>query len=116
MIPYTGKYGPRYYIKGKPNPWGFKVWTLASDFGIVYNFDVCTAPTKQQPGWPDMGSSSNTVCKLTSLVPQHLNHKLILDNLFSSIPLFMEMFKRGILCMGTVRANILIGIDMITEN
>ena len=45
MIPYKGTRGPRMYIKGKPNPWGFKVWTLAENFGIVYKMDFCLGKT-----------------------------------------------------------------------
>ena len=88
--------------------------TLACEFGIVYNFEVCTKATEQVLGWPDMGSTSNTVCKLASIIPLHQNHKLIMDDLFSSIPLYTEMYIRGILCMGTVRAERLIGLDVIT--
>ena len=41
MVPYGGTRGPRYYIKGKPNPWGFKVWALCDAFGIIYNIVKC---------------------------------------------------------------------------
>lgn len=115
MVPYKGSRGPRYYIKGKPNPWGFKVWTLADSFGIVHNFEICAGKTPKVDGFPDMKSTANTVCKLTSVIPHHKNHRLFMDNLFSSVPLFLEMFKRDILCMGTVRSNRLSGLKLISD-
>ena len=103
VIPYTGKCGPRYYIKNKPNPWGFKVWTLADSFGIVHDFEFCVAPTPRVEGFPDLGSCANTVLQLSTLVPRFRNHKLFVDNYFSNIPLYMEMEKLGIQMVGTVR-------------
>lgn len=115
MIPYKGTRGPRYYIKGKPNPWGFKVWTLADHYGIVHNFDVCVAKTPKVDSFPDLKSSANIVCKLSSVIPKHKNHRLYMDNFFSTVPLFFEMYKRGILCMGTVRNNRLSGLNVISD-
>ena len=105
MIPYTGKRGPRYYIKGKPNPWGFKVWGLADSFGIVHNFDMCVGSTPRVEDFPDLKSSANVVAKLASIVPKQVNHKIYMDNLFSTVPLYLEFLKRGIFCTGTVRLN-----------
>jgi hypothetical protein len=39
MIPFNGKTSPiRQYIKGKPHPWGFKVWGRAEVDGLHYDF------------------------------------------------------------------------------
>ena len=105
MVPYTGKRGPRYYIKGKPNPWGFKVWALCCAYGILYNCEVCIGPTPKQEDFFDCKSTGNTVCKLGTLIPVDKSHKLYMDNLFSSIPLFLQFLQRGIYCMGTVSLN-----------
>ncbi|KAJ8348384.1 hypothetical protein SKAU_G00269730 [Synaphobranchus kaupii] len=41
MIPFKGKFsGIRQYMKGKPHPWGFKVWARTGISGIVCDFDV----------------------------------------------------------------------------
>ena len=103
VIPYYGKCGPRYYIKNKPNPWGFKVWTLANSFGIVHDFEFCVGPTPQIEGFPNLGSCANTVLLLSSLVPKFRNHKIYVDNYFSNIPLYIEMENLGIQMAGTVR-------------
>ena len=96
MVPYTGKRGPRYYIKGKTNPWSFKIWALRDSFSILYNFDVCVGATPKQYGFADCKSSSNTVCKLGSLNPINKGHTLYMDNLFSGLPLYFEFFERNI--------------------
>ncbi|KAK4325581.1 hypothetical protein Pmani_003843 [Petrolisthes manimaculis] len=115
MVPYKGSRGPRYYIKSKPNSWGFKVWTLADSFGIVHNFEICVGKTQKVDGFPDLKSSANTVCKLAAVIPNHKNHRLFMDNLFSTVPQYYEMFNRGILCMGTVRSNRLAGLKLIPD-
>lgn len=58
------KKGSHFYIKSKPNTWGFKVWTLADYYGTVHNFDVCVSATPKVDGFPDLKSSANIVCKL----------------------------------------------------
>ena len=103
IIPYDGTRGPRMYTKNKPNPWGFKVWALADTCGILYNFDVCVRATPKQDGYPDIGSIGNTVLKGANLIPGGLGHKLYMDNLFPGVPLFQELYKREIYCMGTAR-------------
>ena len=103
IVPYDGTRGPRYYTKGKPNPWGFKIWTLADSFGVVYNVDVCVGSTEGQEGHPDVKSTGNIVLKLCKLIPEHLNYKVVMDNYFSGVPLYYELLKMGIHCMGTVK-------------
>lgn len=115
MVPYKGSRGPRYYIKSKPNPWGFKVWCHAASYGIVNDFDICVEKTLKVDGFPDLKSNANIVCKLASVIPQHKNHRLFMDNLFSTLPLYYEMHTRGILCMGTVRSNRLTGLKLIPD-
>ena len=41
MVLYKGKFGNiRQYVKGKPHPWGFKVWARCSKNGLLHDFDV----------------------------------------------------------------------------
>ena len=96
MIPYSGKMGPRYYVKGNPNPWGFKAWVLADTTGIVYNLDICVGSTPRQIGYPDIGSTGNLVLKMASLIPNDMNYKLYMDNYFSTMALFYELLTRDI--------------------
>lgn len=38
MVPFKGNIDVRQYIKGKPNPWGIKIFALAGQSGIIYDF------------------------------------------------------------------------------
>lgn len=41
MISYKGKFsGIRQYIRGKPHPWGFKMWARCSSDGLLHDFEV----------------------------------------------------------------------------
>ena len=38
IIPFTGKLSIKQYIKGKPYPWGIKIFALCGQSGILYDF------------------------------------------------------------------------------
>ena len=40
MISSKSKFGPRVYQKGKPHPWGFKLFGISDMFGIVYRIHL----------------------------------------------------------------------------
>ncbi|XP_067659983.1 piggyBac transposable element-derived protein 3-like, partial [Haliotis asinina] len=40
MVSFKGKSTLKQYMRGKPNPWGFKIWGRAGSSGILYDFDV----------------------------------------------------------------------------
>lgn len=41
MIPFRGKFSSiKQYMRGKPNPWGFKLWVRTGVSGILCDFDV----------------------------------------------------------------------------
>ena len=97
----------------KPNPWGFKAWALADTFGIIYNLDLCVGATPQQEGHPDIGSMGNTVLKGAKIISNGMNHKLYMDNLFSGVALYQELYERDIFCMGTARLDRLPNIKSV---
>jgi len=43
MVNFKGRSPIKQYIRGKPNPWGFKLWGRA---GILYDFDVDQGASK----------------------------------------------------------------------
>jgi Transposase IS4 len=47
MVAYTGRDPLKQYIKGKPIPWGYKVWCVASD-SYLLNFDVYKGKSKSK--------------------------------------------------------------------
>ena len=116
MIPYCGKNGPWMYVKGKPNPWGFKVWALASTCGFIHNVDFCVTATPAQEVYCDLCSISNLVLKLASIIPSDANYKISMDSLFTGVPLFFELRKRGIHCLGTVQLPRASGLKKVVSN
>ena len=112
MVPYSGTRGPRYYVKGKPNPWGFKIWALADTHGVIYRTDICTGAIPVQDGHPDIGPTGNLVLKMASHIPD-AGHKLYLDNYFIILAVLFELLKKGIHVMGTIRLARVSGIHPI---
>uniref|UniRef100_A0A671TTC3 PiggyBac transposable element-derived protein domain-containing protein n=1 Tax=Sparus aurata TaxID=8175 RepID=A0A671TTC3_SPAAU len=61
MVPFKGKSQLKQYIPMKPKRWGYKIFILADQHGIVYNFDVYTGSIQPCPGFPDISASGNIV-------------------------------------------------------
>jgi len=38
MVPFKGKLAPKQYMRGKPHPWGIKLFLMCGSSGIVYDF------------------------------------------------------------------------------
>ena len=78
MIPFKGKFSRiKQYIRGKPNPWGIKLWARTSSTGVLYDFDVYqgkvgnTRPT-------EVGVGGEVVLKLCSTLDEGKNYKIFL--------------------------------------
>ena len=103
MISSKSKFGPRVYQKGKPHPWGFKLFGISDMFGIVYRIHLHCGKFKKVDEFMDSGSTANRVLWLIKNVPKHQGYELYMDNYFLSIPLMNELRKIGIHSMGTIR-------------
>ena len=64
MIQSKSKLGPRLYQKGKPHPWGYKLYGLSDAFGIVYRMHLHCGAFPQVEGFPDLGSTVNRFLSL----------------------------------------------------
>ena len=93
MIQSKSKFGPRIYQRGKPNPWGYKLYGLSDTFGIVYLIHLLCGKFLQVDGFPDLGSTGNRVLWLIQTAPRDENYQLYMDNYFNSIPLMTELRK-----------------------
>ena len=114
MCQYRGKTSPiRQYIKGKPHPWGFKIWARADPQGILYDFDVYQGGDGTRT---ELGQGADVVLKLTSTLNSHANYKIYADNLFTSIPLIKRLQERGMLYTGTARSNRLPGLTVMSQS
>ena len=107
MIPFKGILGLKQYMKGKPNPWGIKVFFLCGESGMPYNFLACQGKTtKLSEKYNHFDFSGSVVMSLTEdRVKAHRNYRLFFDNYFTSLSLIQELYTKGIYCTGTVRAN-----------
>lgn len=108
MIPFKGLFGAKQYVKGKPSPWGIKVFCLNGKSGMPYDFIVyqgSTTPLNQQDQ-KIYGFGSTVVLNLADRIPRDsVGHKLYFDNYFPSYKLFEALKFRNIYAAGTIRIN-----------
>ncbi|KAK7105748.1 piggyBac transposable element-derived protein 4-like [Littorina saxatilis] len=102
MIKFNGRLTFKQYIKGKPNPWGIKVWCAADPRnGYMLEFDIyqgrATVPIPN-------GLGHHVVMTLAS---RFLNagHHIFFDNYFSSVRLGQDLEKAGTSMCSTIRLN-----------
>ena len=107
MIPFKRRLGLKQYMKGKPNPWGIKVFFLCAESGMPYNFRAYQGKsTKLSEKYNHFGLSGSWVMSLLEdRVKAYSNHLQFFDNYFTSPSLVQKLHTKGIYCTGTVRAN-----------
>ncbi|XP_062297798.1 piggyBac transposable element-derived protein 3-like [Scomber scombrus] len=80
MIPFKGKFSSiKQYMRGKPNPWGFKVWVRTGISGMMCDFDVYQGSVNGIRAKSELGLSGEVVMKLASTLPEGQNYKLYAD-------------------------------------
>ena len=115
MIPFKGKSALKQYIPSKPHKYGYKVFILCSNKGIIHDFEVYTGKIEPPAGEPDLGASSNIVVRLSKIIPADKNQLLFFDNWFTSVPLICHLAKSKVLCLGTIRSNRLRGCTLPSD-
>ncbi|KAF2878824.1 hypothetical protein ILUMI_27348, partial [Ignelater luminosus] len=97
------------YVLNKPHKWGYKLFFLCGISGYAYKFEVYTGqendPSNRPINEPDLGPNANIVVRLSRDIPRFKNHKLYFDNYYTSVPLVVYLFKKGILSLETIRRN-----------
>ncbi|KAF2892124.1 hypothetical protein ILUMI_14049, partial [Ignelater luminosus] len=82
---------------------------LEPEQAYVYNFEVYTDQEndseRRGENETDLGACANVVIRLLRNVPQNINHRVYFDNYYTALPLTIQLAKRGILALGTVRSN-----------
>ena len=108
MCQCRGKTTPiRQYIKGKPHPWGFKIWPRTDDIhGILYDFDIYQGGDGTRI---ELGQGADVLLKLTSTLSSFSNYKICADNFFTSLALIEKLKNRGMLYTETAQKNRLSG-------
>ncbi|KAH8034121.1 hypothetical protein HPB51_020138 [Rhipicephalus microplus] len=107
IVPFKGKLDIKQYVKGKPHPWGVKIFMLCGESGIVYSSLPYQGSTtrldeslKQQ-----YGVTGAIVSQLAHRIPCDKGHKLFFDNYFTSLPLLRMLLDKKIFAAGTIRVN-----------
>jgi hypothetical protein len=116
MVPYTGALDIKQYIRGKPTPWGIKIFMLCNSNGIILTFDVYqgkkTILTEEQK---QFGLGPGMVLALAGRVQLRPHTKIFFDNFFTSIPLLEELERKSMYGTGTIRANRVLGAKLESD-
>ena len=102
MVKSRHRSGIRQYIKDKPTRWGIKLWVLAdSSNGYTVDFNVYIGKVTGQET-SKFGLGYDVVMKL---IRPFLNqgYHLFVDNFYTSVKLFKDLFAQGVLATGTMR-------------
>lgn len=102
MVPFKGKSSLKQYIKSKPKKWGFKVWVKASSKGFVNCFELYEG--RMRCARSEFGPVGDSVLRLCHDIHGN-NHKLFMDNLFTTLQLLRHLRSLGIFVVGTLRTN-----------
>ena len=110
MIEYFGKHSCKQAIRNKPIRFGYKVWCQNSTEEYLISFKVYQGKTHS--GNEDLeakfGKCSSTVLHLLSSFTddkKHFPYHIYCDNLFTSVPLLLQLKNFGYEGTGTMRAN-----------
>ena len=76
MIQSKSKFGPRIYQKGKPHPWGYKLYGLSDAYEVIYKLHLHCGAFPQVDGFPDIVSTVNRVLSLVENVARNKNVEL----------------------------------------
>ena len=101
MVKSRHRSGIRQFIKDKPNKWGIKLWVLAdSSNGYTCDFNVYIGRAAGREVSAN-GLGYDVVMKLMNPFFDQGYH-LYVDNFYTSVTLFKDLFARGVPATGTV--------------
>ena len=116
MVPFKGTFsGIKQYMRGKPHPWGFKIWCRTGASGMLYDFDVYQGSNPANKKNTEFGLAADVVIKLCSTLPKQKNYKVYADNYFTGLPLVKHLQNEGIHYVGTIRNNRLPNCNLLDE-
>lgn len=107
MVPFTGKHAAKQYIKGKPCPWGLKLFFLCGKHGQAYDFILyqSSSPELDKNIIKKIGYGASVVLQLAKRIGESKGHELYYDNYFSSYHLLQILKQKGIMAACTARIN-----------
>jgi hypothetical protein len=98
IVPFKGRVIFKQYIPKKSKHFGIKMFKLCDLTGYTYDMKVYVQKDRQ------LTAQHVTVTELMRKI-EGRDHKLFMDNFFSSPELFDDLVKKQIYCCGTVRPN-----------
>uniref|UniRef100_A0A3B1ICF6 PiggyBac transposable element-derived protein domain-containing protein n=1 Tax=Astyanax mexicanus TaxID=7994 RepID=A0A3B1ICF6_ASTMX len=106
MVPFRGTLSVKQFIKGKPHPWGVKIYFMCGKSGMAYDFLLHQGTTMElsQQHRKQLGLGAGVVYHLSQRITE-ANHKLYFDNYFTSYNLLELLAERKIHAAGTARVS-----------
>ena len=90
MVSYKGTFsGIKQYMRGKPHPWGFKIWCRTGVSGMLYDFDVYQGGHAAKRKTNELGLAGDVVMNLCSTLPIQKSTRS-LQILFSLVSHFLK--------------------------
>lgn len=107
IVPFTGKHSAKQYVKGKPCPWGIKLFFLCGKNGRAYDFIIyqSSIPELDKTLIKKVGFGASVVLHLIKRVGENSGHELYCDNYFSSYYMLQILKHKGIMATCTARVN-----------
>ncbi|GBP37758.1 PiggyBac transposable element-derived protein 3 [Eumeta japonica] len=117
IVPFTGKHVAKQYIKGKPCPWGLKIFFLYGKHGQAYDFILyqSSSPELDKNLTKKIGYGAAVVLHLTKRIGESKGHQLYFDNYFSFYHLLQILKQRGIMAAGTIRINRFVKPSLLSD-
>nr|XP_021187154.1 piggyBac transposable element-derived protein 3-like [Helicoverpa armigera] len=117
IVPFTGKHIAKQYIKGKPCPWGLKIFFLCGKNGQAYDFILyqSSGPELDKNFTKKIGYGAAIVLHLTKRIGESKGHELYFDNYFSSYHILQILKQKGIMAACTARVNRFANPSLITD-
>ncbi|KAK2725484.1 hypothetical protein QYM36_000093 [Artemia franciscana] len=92
---------------------GFEVFTRAGNCGSSYDIEICQSRETVEAGPFSLGG--DVVMRLLRSLEPKLGHKIVFDNLFSTVDLVFHLKEIGYDCVGTIHQNRLSGCELMEE-
>lgn len=110
MIEYYGRHGMKQYLKDKPVPFGYKVWSLCTPAGYLANFEIYQGKNPRSKTQYEE-QYGKCIAPLFNMIDDFddnvraLPFSFYFDNLFTGIPALVQLKSLGYNGTGTIREN-----------
>ncbi|XP_039956871.1 piggyBac transposable element-derived protein 4-like [Bactrocera tryoni] len=102
LVPFRGRCSFRQYIPSKPAKYGLKIWALCdSKSKYAWNMEVYLGRARNTQ--PERNQGERVILSLSEPLPR--GHTITCDNFFTTYNLAVQLLRRNITLVGTVRKN-----------